>query len=215
HVEKFIGVCGSKEGIPSMPDGEFLPPWELNAVELHLQKVIREKFNRHYVSGRWAHISEPRQIHLDQGRGQCLNRNLCMRGCPLGGYFSSVSSTLPWAAATGNLTVRPFSVVHSIIYDEQKKKAVGVRIIDANTHTATEYFSRIIFMNASALNTNLILLNSVSNRFPNGLGNDNGLLGKYVCHQNYRGSVAGNIPGFEDTYYYGRKPAECMMANFR
>jgi choline dehydrogenase-like flavoprotein len=138
-----------------------------------------------------------------------------MRGCPFGGYFSSNSSTLPWAAKTGNLTIRPHSVVHSIIYDEQKGKAVGVRIVDANTKQTTDYFARIIFSNASALNSNLILLNSTSRRFPGGLGNDNGLLGKYVCFQNYRGAVGGNIEGFEDTYYYGRRPAESMMANFR
>ena len=116
----------------------------------------------------------------------------CMRGCPFGGYFSSNSSTLPWAERTGNLTIRPFSVVHSVIYDDQKKKAIGVRIIDTNTKETTDYFARIIFMNASALNTNLILMNSTSNRFPNGFGNDNGLLGKYVCFQNYRGSVGGD-----------------------
>lgn len=215
HVEKFIGVCGNKDGIPSMPDGEFLPPYELNTVELHMQKVIKDKFNRHYVSGRWAQLTEPQQTHIDQGRTQCLNRNLCMRGCPLGGYFSSVSSTLPWAAKTGNLTVRPHSVVHSIIYDDQKQRAVGVKVIDANTKQTTEFFARIIFVNASALNTNLILLNSVSNRFPDGLGNDNGLLGKYVCFHNYRGSMYGNIDGFEDKYYRVSKPAECIMANFR
>ena len=131
HVEKFIGVCGNKDGIDSMPDGEFLTAYELNVVERHLQKVIKEKFNRHYVSGRWAHISDPQQIHLEQGRGQCMNRNLCMRGCPLGGYFSSNSSTLPWATKTGNLTIRPHSVVHSIIYDERRQCASGVRVIDA------------------------------------------------------------------------------------
>ncbi len=215
HVERFIGVCGNKDGIPAMPDGEFLEPYELNVVEKHMQKTIREKFNRHYVSGRWAHLSSPQQIHIDQGRTQCLNRNLCMRGCPLGGYFSSVSSTLPWAAKTGNLTVRPFSVVHSIIYDEQKGKANGVRIIDTNTKEATDYFAKIIFVNASALNTNLILLNSTSNRFPYGLGNDSGLLGKYVCFHNYRGFMSGDIEGYTDMYYKVRKPVECIMANFR
>ena len=215
HVEKFMGVCGNKDGIPSMPDGEFLTAYELNVVEKHLQKTIREKFNRHYVSGRWAHLTDPQQIHIDQGRTQCLNRNLCMRGCPLGGYFSSVSSTLPWAAKTGNLTVRPFSVVHSIIYDEQRGRAAGVRIIDTNTKEATEYFAKIIFVNASALNSNLILLNSVSNRFPNGLGNDSGLLGKYILFQNYRGFMSGDIDGFRDMYYRVSKPAECIMANFR
>ena len=215
HVEKFIGVCGSYDGIASMPDGEFLPAYELNAVEKHFQKVLKEKFNRHYVSGRWAHITDPQQIHLDQGRAQCMNRNLCMRGCPLGGYFSSNSSTLPWAAKTGNLTIRPHSVVHSIIYDEQKQKATGVRVIDANSKEATEFFADIIFVNASALNTNLILLNSVSDRFPTGLGNDSGLLGKYICFHNYRGGMWGYMEGFEEWYYKVSKPAECIIANFR
>ena len=167
------------------------------------------------IQGRWAQLTQPKEIHLQQGRGKCQARDECMRGCPFGGYFSSVSSTLPWAEKTGNLTIRPFSVVHSIIYDEKKNRAVGVRIIDTNTHQATEYFSKIIFVNGSALNSNLILLNSTSNRFPNGFGNDNGLLGKYACFQNYRGSVGGDVDGYEDKYFYGRRTAECMMANFR
>lgn len=215
HVEKFIGVCGSYDGIASMPDGEFLTPYDLNVVEKHMQQVLKEKFNRHYVSGRWAHITDPQQIHLDQGRAQCQNRNLCMRGCPLGGYFSSNSSTLPWAAKTGNLTIRPHSVVHSIIYDEQQQKAIGVKVIDALTKKETEFYARIIFCNASSLNTNLILLNSVSRRFPNGLGNDSGLLGKYICFHNYRGSMNGDVDGFTDYYYKVSKPAECIVANFR
>jgi choline dehydrogenase-like flavoprotein len=138
-----------------------------------------------------------------------------MRGCPFGGYFSSVSSTLPWAERTGNLTIRPHSVVHSIIYDDKKDKATGVRIIDANTKEVTDYFARIIFVNASALNSALILLNSTSSRFPQGLGNDNGLLGKYVAFHNYRASVSGSIEGFEDKYFYGRNPTEPIIANYR
>jgi choline dehydrogenase-like flavoprotein len=138
-----------------------------------------------------------------------------MRGCPFGGYFSSVSSTLPWAKKTGNLIVRPFSVVHSIIYDEKLGKATGVRVIDTNTKEQTDYFARIIFLNASALNSNLILLNSKSGRFPNGVGNDNGLLGKYVAFQNYRASVGAEIDGFQDSYYYGRNPTELILANYR
>jgi len=214
HVEKFIGVSGSKEGIESMPDGEFLAPYELNCVEQHLKEAIWNKFKRYYVSGRWAQVTEPNEIQKQQGRF-CLNRNQCMRGCPFGGYFSSVTSTLPWAHATGNLTVQPFSVVHSIIYDEKQKKAIGVRVIDANTKQATDYFAKMFFVNASALNTNLILLNSKSNRFPNGLGNDNGLLGKYICHHNYRASMGGSIEGFRDKYYKVSKPAECIIPNFR
>jgi choline dehydrogenase-like flavoprotein len=214
HVEKFIGVSGSKESIESMPDGEFLAPYELNCVEQHLKEAIWNKFKRYYVSGRWAQVTEPNEIQKQQGRF-CLNRNQCMRGCPFGGYFSSVTSTLPWALATGNLRVQPFSVVHSIIHDEKQQKAIGVRVIDANTKQATDYFAKIIFVNASALNTNLILLNSTSNRFPNGLGNDSGLLGKYVCHHNYRASMGGEIDGFRDKYYKVAKPAECIIPNFR
>jgi choline dehydrogenase-like flavoprotein len=214
HVEKFIGVCGTRDGIESMPDGEFLPAYELNCVERHLKDVLWGKFKRYYVSGRWAQVTEPNEIQKQQGR-QCLNRNACMRGCPYGGYFSSVTSTLPWAKATGNLTVQPFSVVHSIIYDEKKQRATGVRVIDANTKEATDYFARIIFVNASSLNTNLILLNSISNRFPNGLGNDSGVLGKYICHHNYRASMGGEIDGFRDKYYKVTKPAECIIPNFR
>lgn len=214
HVERFIGVSGSQEGIESMPDGEFLAPYELNCVEQHLKESIWNKFKRHYVSGRWAQVTEPNEIQKQQGRF-CLNRNQCMRGCPFGGYFSSVTSTLPWAHATGNLTVQPFSVVHSIIYDEKQQKAIGVRVIDANTKQATDFFAKIIFVNASALNTNLILLNSTSNRFPNGLGNDSGMLGKYVCHHNYRASMGGELDGFSDKYYKVTKPAECIIPNFR
>jgi choline dehydrogenase-like flavoprotein len=216
HVEEFIGVCGNKDGIEAMPDGEFLPPFDLNCVEAHIQKSIRENFaGRHLVQARWAHITQPKEIHLKQGRGQCQARNLCMRGCPFGGYFSSNSSTLPWAGRTGNLTIRPHSVVHSIIYDEKKGKAAGVRIIDANSKEITEYFARVIFVNASALNSVLVLLNSKSTRFPNGLGNDNGLLGKFVAFHNYRASVNAEMPGFDDRYYYGRNPTEPIIANYR
>jgi choline dehydrogenase-like flavoprotein len=216
HVEKFIGVCGNKDGIESMPDGEFLRPFDLNCVESAVQKSIKENYkDRHLVAARWAHITEPQEIHLQQGRGQCQARNMCMRGCPYGGYFSSVSSTLPWAQKTGNLTIRPHSVVHSVIYDEEKGKAIGVKVIDAETKEETDFFAKIIFLNASALNSTLVLLNSRSKRFPNGLGNDNGLLGKYVTFHNYRASVGGVIDGFEDKYYFGRNPTEPILANYR
>ena len=216
HVERFVGVCGNADGIEAMPDGEFLPPFDFNCVEKHLSDSVRAHYgNRYVVQGRWAHLSQPKDIHLQQGRGRCQARNLCMRGCPYGGYFSSNASTLPWAAKTGNLTIRPDSVVHSIIYDEAKGKATGVRVIDAKTHAITEYRSRIVFVNASALNTNLILLNSTSSRFPHGFGNDSGVLGKYVCHHNYRTGGSGKMAGFEDKYFYIRNPTECILANFR
>jgi choline dehydrogenase-like flavoprotein len=216
HVERFSGICGSKDGLESMPDGDYLPPFEMSCVESEIQKKIKENYpDRFMVHSRWAHLTKPNQIHFDQGRGQCQARDLCTRGCPYGGYFSSVSSTLPWAKKTGNLTIRPFSVVHSIVYDEGKGKASGVRVIDANTKEVTEYFARVIFLNAACLNSNLILLNSTSKRFPNGLGNDNGLLGKFMAFHNYRASASGEFPGYEDKYIFGRNPTNPIIANYR
>jgi len=216
HVELFAGISGNKDGLETMPDGEFLPPWELNCVEKDMQQKINDSYNdRNVIIGRCAHLTKPKEIHLQQGRGQCQARVVCERGCPFGGYFSSNSSTLPWAEKTGNLTLRPHSVVDSIIYDNNKGKATGVRVIDAVSKKATEYYAKIIFVNAACLNTNLVLLNSVSDRFPNGLGNDNGLLGKYVAFHNYRGTFTASIEGHEDKYYYGYKPTGAMLPNFR
>jgi choline dehydrogenase-like flavoprotein len=216
HVEKFIGVCGTRDGIEEMPDGEYLPPFDFNCAEASIQEKLKKRYpERHLVHARWAHLTEPKEIHLQQGRTKCQARNRCMRGCPYGGYFSSVSSTLPWAKKTGNLTVRPFSVVHSIIYDEAKGRAAGVRVIDTNTKETIDYKARIVFVNASALNSNLVLLNSVSKRFPNGLGNDSGTLGKYVAFHNYRASVNGIMDGMQDVYVYGRNPTEPIIANYR
>ena len=216
HAEIFAGICGNRDGLEAMPDGEYLPPFDFNCVEKDIQQKLKTAYqDRFMIQGRWAQLTRPTDIHLQQGRAQCQARDLCMRGCPWGGYFSSVSSTLPWAKRTGNLTIRPFSVVHSIIYDDDKGRVTGVRIIDTNTKKSEDFFAKIIFVNASALNSNLILLHSTSRRFPNGLGNDNGLLGKYVCFQNYRGSVNGKVDGYQDKYYFGRRTAECMMANFR
>ncbi len=216
HVEKFIGVCGNADGIESMPDGEFLPPFDMNCVEQHAkQRLLEEYGDRYLVQGRWAQLSEPEDIHLQQGRGKCLCRNKCMRGCPYGGYFSSVTSTLPWAEKTGNLTMRPHSVVHSVLYDEESGKASGVKVIDANTKEEIIYRAKVIFLNASALNSTLVLLNSKSERFPDGLGNDHDVLGRYVGFHIYRGWANGRMPGFTDKYVYGKNPTECIIANFR
>jgi choline dehydrogenase-like flavoprotein len=216
HVEKFIGVSGNRDGLDNLPDSESLPAFEMNCVEKHIQQSIMSNYkDRPVVIGRCAHLTKPEQIHLDQGRAQCMARSLCYRGCPYGAYFSSNSSTLPWAAKTGNLTIRTHAVAHSIIYDEAKNRATGVRVVDANTKEMTEYYARVIFVNAATLNTNLILLNSTSSRFPNGLGNDSGLLGKYICFHNYRGSLGGSIEGYEDQYYSGRRPTMLIMPSFR
>ncbi|WP_247236143.1 GMC oxidoreductase [Telluribacter sp. SYSU D00476] len=217
YVEKFAGISGNKDGLPQLPDGEFLPPHEQSCVEKHFTKEMAKHYKgaRPVIIGRCAHLTKPQPIHIEQGRGQCMNRNLCRRGCPYGGYFSSNSSTLPWAAKTGKLTMRPDSVVHSIIYDEQKGKAAGVRVIDAHTKEMTEYYAKIIFVNASALNSNLILLNSTSNRFPNGLGNDNGLLGKYISFHNFRTTISAEYEGLLDSTTEGIRPNSSYIPRFR
>lgn len=208
YVEKFAGISGNNDGLKELPDGDFLPAYPLNAVEDYFKGVLSKKFTgRHVISARCAHLSKPKQIHLDQGRVQCQNRVLCQRGCPFGGYFSSNASTLPWAEKTGNLTLRPFSVAHSVIYDEQKGKAIGVKVIDTNTKEEIDYFAKLIFVNAAALNTNLILLNSTSSRFPNGLGNDSGLLGKYVAFHNYSARISAVYDGLKEFKTDGRNPA--------
>jgi choline dehydrogenase-like flavoprotein len=216
HVELFAGISGNYDKLDTLPDGAFLPAWQMNCVEKEMQSAIMKKFtNRHVIQGRCAHLTVPQPIHIEQGRQQCQARSLCERGCPFGGYFSSNASTLPWAQKTGNLTLRSNSVVHSIIYDETKQKATGVRVFDRVTKNETVFFAKIIFVNASTLNTNLILLNSISNRFPNGLGNDSGLLGKFIAFHNYRGNIGATIDGNLDNYYYGRRPTQPMMPNFR
>ena len=216
HVERFVGISGNKDGLPNLPDGEFLPPLDLTCVEEYFKDFIGKNYkDRHVIYGRCAHLTQPTLIHLQQGRGQCQKRDLCQRGCPFGGYYNSNSTTIPWAERTGNLTLRPFSVVHSILYDDKKGQATGVRVIDANTRETFEYTAPIIFVNAGALNTNLILLNSISSRFPHGLGNDNGLLGKYVAFHNYRGHISAEYDGFADSTTDGRRPTAAYIPRFR
>ena len=216
YVEKFAGISGNKDGLDILPDGEFLPPIELSCVEKYFQESIAKHYpDRPVIYARCAHLTKPQQVHFDQGRAQCQNRNLCQRGCPFGGYFSSNSSTIPWAERTGNLTLKTDAVVHSIIYDEKQGKATGVRVIDAKTNQATEYFARVIFVNAAALNTNLILLNSISSRFPNGLGNDSGVLGKYVAFHNYRARISAVHEGHKDIKTEGGRPTSAYLPRFR
>ncbi|MBC7746144.1 MAG: GMC family oxidoreductase [Flavobacterium sp.] len=216
YVEKFAGISGNKDGLAILPDGEFLPPIELNKVENHFKDFVSKNYkDRHVIYGRCAHLTEPKAIHTEQGRGQCLNRNLCQRGCPYGGYFSSNSSTLPWAAKTGNLTLRPHSVVHSVIYDDKKGKATGVKVIDTNTKEEIDYFADVIFVNAGAINTNLILLNSKSNRFENGLANENGLMGKYVAFHNYRVRISAISEDFKGFTTKGDRPNSAYIPRFR
>jgi len=216
YVEKFAGIAGNRDGLDVLPDGEFLPAFEGTCVEDHFAESMKEHYkDRHVIAARMAHLTKPAAIHLEQGRGKCQDRDLCLRGCPFGGYFSSNASTIPWAMRTGNLTLLADTLVHSIIYDDQKNKATGVRVIDIKTMQATEYFANIIFVNASALNTNLILLNSTSGRFPKGLGNENDILGKYVAFHNYRGKVSATHSGFKDFTTDGRSPGSRYVPRFR
>ena len=216
HVESFAGISGNQDGLAELPDGEFLPPNPFNAVEDHFKRVLDEKFKgRHLIAARFANLTKSTPTQLAQGRYQCMSRRLCKRGCPFGAYFSSNSSTLPWAEKTGNLTLRPHSVVHSVIYDDKQGKATGVRVIDSLTKEVTKYYAKVIFVNASAINTNLILLNSTSKRFPNGLGNDNGLLGKFVAFHNYNIKVRAQFDGLNEFAPFGGRPGSTYIPRFR
>ena len=215
-VERFVGVAGNKDGVDTIPDGEFLPAWEMNCVENYFSEFVKKSYkDRQVVFGRCAHLSEPQDIHRQQGRGTCMSRQECERGCPLGGYFSANSSTIPWAAKTGNLTLRPDAVVQSIIYDEEKGKATGVKIIDTETKETTEYFASVIFLNAGAINSVGLLLNSTSNRFSDGLGNDSGTLGKYVAFHNYRAKINAIHEGHSNKAYVGGVPTTAYIPRFR
>lgn len=210
YVEGFAGISGQNEGLEQLPDGNFLPPMDLNCVEEDMREKLMAEFGRVLTIGRTANLTQPHN-----GRGQCLYRNLCIRGCPYGGYFSSNASTLPAAQATGNMTLRPHSVVSSVIYDEDLGKAVGVQVIDAQTGESIEYYANIIFLNASTVNSTLILLNSRSDRFPDGLGNDSGELGHNLMDHHFRVGASGEIDGYEDRYYFGKRPNGFYIPRFR
>ena len=216
YVEKFVGVSGNKDGLDSLPDGDFLKPWDSNVVEEYFSQQVKKYYkDRHVIYGRCAHLTESRPIFVEQGRGLCVSRQICQRGCPLGGYFNVNSTLIPWALKTGNLTLKSNSVVHSILYDEDQKKAIGVRVINSNSKNSQDYFAKVVFVSASTLNTNLILLNSKSDRFPDGLGNDNGLLGKFIAFHNYRATINAQFEGFPNYTTEGAKPTSHYVPRFR
>jgi choline dehydrogenase-like flavoprotein len=216
YVEQFVGVSGNKDGLDTLPDGDFLKPWESNVVEEYFSDEMKKHYeDRHVIYGRCAHLTESKPQFIEQGRGLCMSRRICQRGCPLGGYFNANSTLIPWALKTGNLTLKPNSVVHSVLYDETLQKAIGVRVIDAKTKESQDYFAKVVFVTAATLNTNLILLNSKSNRFPNGLGNDNGLMGKYIAFHNYRATINAQYKGFPDRTIEGAKPTSHYVPRFR
>ncbi|WP_153800171.1 GMC oxidoreductase [Foetidibacter luteolus] len=202
YVETFAGISGSNEGLPQLPDGKLLPPMELNCVEKDMAERIKAHYkgNRHLFIGRVANLTQ-----AIPGRTQCQFRNRCWEGCPFGGYFSTQSSTLPAAMATGNLTLRPWAIVTKILYDKDTKKAKGVEVLDAETNKTYEYYAKVVFLNASALNSAWVLMNSATDVWPDGLGSSSGELGHNVMDHHYMLGAKGLVEGFEDKYYFGRR----------
>ena len=211
YVEKFAGISGSVEGLQQLPDGHFLPAMQMNCVE----KDVAARINEHYkakrmIIGRTANITEPLP-----GRTNCQYRNKCWLGCPYGAYFSTQSSTLPAAKATGNLTVRPWSIVTKILYDKDTKKATGVEVLDAETNKTYQYFSKIIFLNASTFNSAWILMNSATDIWPDGLGSSSGELGHNIMDHHLGVGASGTVDGYDDKYYYGRRANGVYIPQFR
>jgi len=216
HVERFIGVAGSKEGLPQLPDGEFLPEFGLNDGELMLKSAVEAKFpGRKVISGRVANLSKAQPHHEELGRTSCQNRSFCDRGCSYGAYHSSLSSSLPAAQRTGNLTIVTDAIVHSIVHDPATGKATGVRVIDQNTRAGRTYEARIIFSCASTIGTTQVLLNSVSEAFPNGLANSSDMVGRNLVDHLFGLSIAALLPKGPDTYYHGRRPTGLYIPRYR
>ncbi|MGA0272977.1 MAG: GMC oxidoreductase [Flavobacteriaceae bacterium] len=214
YVEKYIGVSGEALNLPHLPDSEFLPPMELNCVEKELQASIAKNYSDRILTiGRVAHITQGAKSK--GGRTQCQFRNRCDRGCPFGSYFSSNSATLPAAEQTGNMTLRPHSIVAEVLYDDTTQKAKGVRVVDALSKEVLEFNAKVIFICASSMASTAILLNSKSNRFPNGLGNDSGELGHNIMDHQLGSGASGSYEGFEDQYYTGRRPNGFYIPRFR
>jgi choline dehydrogenase-like flavoprotein len=212
HVEKFAGISGNKDGISHLPDGQFQPPMDFNCVEKEASVKMREHYKgqRHLIIGRVANLTQPLP-----GRTQCQFRNKCWLGCPFGGYFSTQSSTLPAAEATGNLTKKTDAIVTKILYDKNSKKATGVEVIDANNNQTYEFKSKIVFLNASALNSAWVLMNSATDIWPDGLGSSSGELGHNLMDHHLGIGASGTMEGYDDKYYYGRRPNGFYIPRFR
>lgn len=212
YAEKFAGINGTKENYAALPDGEFMPPMPLNCVEKDVADRIKKHYNgkRIFTTGRTANITQPLE-----GRTSCQYRNKCWLGCPFGAYFSTQSSTLPAAVKTGNLTLRPFSIVTKIIYDKDTKKAKGVEVLDAETNKTYQFYSKIVFLCASALNSTWVLFNSATDIWQGGLGSSSGELGHNLMDHHFRCGASGRVEGYTDKYYFGRKPNGIYVPRFR
>lgn len=212
YAEKFAGIQGSLEGLEVLPDGDFMPAMEMNIVEKDVAAKIKKHYSsqRHMFIGRSANITQP---HHD--RTNCQYRNRCWRGCPFGGYFSTQSATLPAAMKTGNLTLRPFSIVTQVIYDKDNQKATGVEVLDATDNKTYTFDAKIVFLCASAFNSTWILMNSAQDIWPEGLGSSSGELGHNVMDHHFRCGANGRVDGFQDKYTYGRRPTGIYVPRFR
>lgn len=212
YVEKFAGISGNKDHLTILPDGDFMPPMEMNVVEKDVSKRMMEHYKnqRAMIIGRTANITVP-----IQARTNCQYRNKCWLGCPFGGYFSTQSSTLPAAMATGNLTLRPWSIVTRILYDKDKKKATGVEVLDAETNKTYEFYAKIIFLNASTLNTAWVLMNSATDVWPDGLGSSSGELGHNLMDHHLNVGAGGIVEGYDDKYYFGRRANGIYIPRYR
>jgi choline dehydrogenase-like flavoprotein len=216
YVEKWMGVSGQNEGLPQLPDGHFQPPMEMNVVEKSFKGKVEQKFpERRITMGRTAHLTAPTPEQQKLGRGTCQSRNLCMRGCAFGAYFSSNGGTLIAADHTGNMTLQPNAVVTTIIFDPKTNKATGVRVRDAETKQETEYYAKVLFICASTLNSTWLMLNSASDRFPAGFGNDSDQLGRNCMDHHFLVGAQADVDGFEDRYYAGRRPNGIYIPRFR
>ncbi|HEX4852341.1 MAG TPA: GMC family oxidoreductase, partial [Puia sp.] len=212
YAEKFAGISGNRDGIPQLPDGQFLPPMDMTCVEKDVSARIKEHYKgtRQMIIGRVANLTVPHE-----GRTNCQFRNKCVLGCPFGGYFSTQSSTLPAAIKTGNLTVRPWSIVTRIIFDKDKKRATGVEVLDAETNKTYVYTAKIIFLNASTLNSAWILMNSATDIWPDGLGSSSGELGHNIMDHHLGVGASGIVEGYEDKYHFGRRANGIYIPRFR
>lgn len=213
YVEGFAGISGAKDGLDVLPDGNFLPPVPLNVVEKDVAARIKAHYKgeRHLIIGRCANITQPKP---EQNRAACQYRNQCWRGCSFGAYFSTQSATLPAAMATGRLTVRPYSIVTRLLYDRDRKRATGVEVLDAQTKETVEFRSKVVFLNASTFNSTWILMNSATDVWPEGLGSSSGELGHNVMDHHFRCGAGGDVDGYDDTYYYGRRPTGFYVPRF-
>jgi len=212
YVERFAGISGSIENLPQLPDSEFMPPMEMNCVEKDVADRIRKHYNekRRMIIGRVANLTDSLP-----GRIKCQYRNKCWLGCSFGGYFSTQSATLPAAMETGNLTLRPYSIVTQILYDKDLGKAIGVEVLDAETNLTYEYYAKVVFVCASTLNSTWLLMNSATDVWEGGLGSSSGVLGHNLMDHHFKCGASGKAEGYEDKYYFGNRPNGIYIPRFQ